>query len=161
MAWTVMVKPDEPLTERERQMSGGRSNGDYLPVSSDPLGRDRLAANKRNDYMHNIDVQRTKTFTGIKSIFLQDQAVTESMGPILDRSSERLGTSDGMVIQVRKRLLDAARALRERGVTPDGVDAPGIYGVRSASLVLPKEMNWLEGTADALRAFSGLPVASA
>jgi phthalate 4,5-dioxygenase oxygenase subunit len=161
MAWTVIVKPDAVLTERERQMTGGHSNGEYLPDSSDPLGRGRLAANKRNDYMHDIDVQRTKTFTGIKSIFLQDQAVTESMGPILDRSSERLGTSDGMVIQVRKRLLDAARALRERGVTPDGVDTPGMYGVRSASLVLPREVNWLEGTADALRAFSGLPVASA
>jgi phthalate 4,5-dioxygenase oxygenase subunit len=156
-----MVNPSAPLTEQERERMGGRGNGEYLPVRSDPLGNWRLAANKQNDYLRDFDVQREKTFTGIKSIFLQDQAVTESMGVILDRASEHLGTSDAMVIQVRKRLLDAAMALRDDGAVPQGVDRPQIYGVRSASMVLPKAENWIEGTGAALRAFSGLPVATA
>jgi hypothetical protein len=161
MAWSVMVNPAAPLTEQQRAMLGGRSNGEYLPETSDPVGRWRLAANKGNDYFRDYEVQKTKTFTGIKSIFLQDQAVTESMGSVLNRSAEHLGTSDAMVIQVRKRLMDAARALRDAGVTPDGVDDPAMYGVRSASMVLPKTADWTEGTAEVLRAFSGLPVASA
>jgi phthalate 4,5-dioxygenase len=159
MVWSVMANPDGPLSERQREI-GGRGNGSYLPDSSEPLGHWRLAANASNDYMRDYEVQRTKTFTGIPSIFLQDQSVTESMGPIYDRTTERLGTTDAMVIQVRRRLIEAARALLENGVAPDGVDRPGIYGVRSGSIVLPKAVNWLEGSAEALRAFSGLPVAA-
>jgi len=161
MVWSVMVNPAAPLTDQERERMGGRGNGEYLPQTSNPLGSWRLAANKENDYLRDFEAQRNKTFTGIKSIFLQDQAVTESMGPVLDRASEHLGTSDAMVIQVRKRLLDAAKALQEDGVAPDGVEQPEIYGVRSASMVLPKSKGWIDGTAPVLRAFSGLPVATA
>jgi len=49
------------------------------------------------------------------------------MGPIYDRTNERLGTSDTMVIRTRKRLLDAAKALRDTGKVPPGVDDPGVY----------------------------------
>ena len=75
------------------------------------------------------------------------------MGPIYDRSRERLGTSDVMVIRVRRRLLEAARALAERGVTPPGVDSPEVYRVRSGGAFLPKDANWLEATAELRKAF--------
>jgi len=160
MVWSVMANPSGPVSERQQAMIGASGNGGYLADSSEPLGHWRLAANAANDYTRDYEVQRTKTFTGVPSIFLQDQSVTESMGPIFDRTTEHLGTTDAMVIQVRKRLMDAARTLRESGETPDGVDRPEIYGVRSGSIVLPKTMNWLEGSAEALQAFSGLPVAA-
>jgi phenylpropionate dioxygenase-like ring-hydroxylating dioxygenase large terminal subunit len=161
MVWSVSASPDAPVSPQAREMLGGGRGMDYLPETSDPLGHWRLADNRQNDYSRDYEVQRTKTFTGIKNIFLQDQCVTETMGPIFDRSSEHLGTTDAMIIQVRKRLMDTARALRESGVTPDGVDAPDIYAVRSASLVLPKAVDWITGSAEAVRAFSGTPVASA
>ncbi len=104
--------------------------------------------------------QRTVSFTGIPTVPLQDTAVTESMGPIYDRSKEHLGTSDAMIIEVRRILINAAKALREQGVTPPGVDHPELYRVRSASVVLPKEVRWLEATEETLKAFTGLPVAS-
>jgi phenylpropionate dioxygenase-like ring-hydroxylating dioxygenase large terminal subunit len=160
MVWSVTANPDGPLTDRRGAMVGAQGNGGYLPDSSDPLGHWRLAANASNDYMRDYEIQQTKTFTGIPSIFLQDQSVTESMGPIYDRSTEHLGTTDAMVIQVRKRLTDAARLLEETGARPDGADNPDVYGVRSGSVLLPKNVNWIEGSADALRAFSGLPVAA-
>jgi hypothetical protein len=65
-----------------------------------------------------------------------------------------------MRIPVRRRLINAAKALRDSGVTPPGVDDPSLYSVRSASLILPREANWQEATRDVLRAFSGLPVAN-
>ena len=37
------------------------------------------------------------------------------MGTIYDRTKEHLGTTDAMVIRTRRRLIDAAHALRERG----------------------------------------------
>jgi hypothetical protein len=106
-------------------------------------------------------MQRTRNYTGIKSIFLQDQMVTESMGPIYNRTKEHLGTSDAMIIQVRRRLIEAAKALRDQGVTPDGVDDPTAYRVRSASIVLRKDEPWVEASREAVRAFSGLPVSAA
>jgi hypothetical protein len=65
-------------------------------------------------------------------------------GAIVDRSIERLGTSDTAIIQVRKRLMTAARALRERGAAAPGVDRPASFCVRSASIVLPAGTPWVD-----------------
>jgi hypothetical protein len=53
-----------------------------------------------------------------------------------------------MVIRTRKRLIDAAKALRDRGQVPPGVDNPEVYAVRSGGVVLPQEANWIEATAE-------------
>jgi len=83
------------------------------------------------------------------------------MGAVLDRSHEHLGTTDATIIQVRRKLINAARALRDQGITPPGVDEPDFYAVRSASVVLPRDANWIEATQETLKAFTGLPVATA
>ncbi|HEY0584230.1 MAG TPA: (2Fe-2S)-binding protein, partial [Chloroflexota bacterium] len=92
-------------------------------------------------------------FTGIAGIHVQDQAITESMGPICDRSRERLGTSDVMVIRVRRRLAEAARALADASVTPPGVDEPDVYRVRSGGFFLEPGQDWIEATSELRRAF--------
>jgi len=61
----------------------------------------------------------------------------------VDRSLEHLGTSDTAIIQVRKRLMGAARALRERGTPPPGQN-PASFNVRSASVILPAGESWIE-----------------
>jgi hypothetical protein len=99
-----------------------------------------------NDYLIDRKAQKSTSYTGINSIFIQDQAVTESMGPIYDRTQEHLGTSDMMVIRTRQRLVDAARALRDSGTVPPGVDDPGVYRVRSGGVVLPRGADWVEAT---------------
>jgi hypothetical protein len=83
----------------------------------------------------------------------EDQAVTESMGPILDRTIEHLGTSDSMVIRTRNRLLEAALSLAKSGSTAPGVDAPEVFGVRSGAVILPADVDWLEGIKDLLPPF--------
>jgi phenylpropionate dioxygenase-like ring-hydroxylating dioxygenase large terminal subunit len=89
------------------------------PNTSDWLGRFRLIANASNDYMVDREKQRRNSgmddFTGIQGIHLQDQAVTESEGPLYDRSTEHLASSDMMIIRARRRLLMAAHALAEHG----------------------------------------------
>ena len=117
-----------------------------LPNTTDWYGRFRCAADGTNDYLIDRKAQKTVSFTGIGSIHLQDQAVTESMGPVYDRTREHLGTSDAMVIRTRKRLLDAARALRDRGQIPPGVDDPRVYAVRSGGVVLRRGADWIEAT---------------
>src|SRR5207249_2017910 len=125
-----------------------------VPDSTGWLDRFRCVANAANDYQIDREPQRTnQSFTGIPSIFLQDQAVTESMGWIYNRSEEHLGTSDAMIIRTRRRLLDAARALREQGTVPPGAEEPAVYAVRSGGAVIPKGTNWVEATSELRKAF--------
>jgi phthalate 4,5-dioxygenase len=124
------------------------------PNTTDWLGRFRQVQNASNDYLIDRDKQRRgEDFTGIAGIHQQDQAITESMGPIFDRRNEHLGTSDVMVIRVRRRLLDAARALCDRGVTPPGVDDPEVYRVRSGGFFLEEDGDWIEATRELGQAF--------
>ena len=142
--------------------AGGLAGGHgFLPDTTDWLGRFRLTQNKDNDYLIDREAQRTKTYTGIAGIHQQDQAITESMGPIYDRTQEHLGSSDAMVIRTRRRAINAARALRDDGVVPPGVDDPTVYRYRSGGVILPREANWLEATKDLRRAPRGGAVADA
>jgi phthalate 4,5-dioxygenase oxygenase subunit len=132
-----------------------------LPNTSDWFGRVRLAANASNDYMIDRARQRRNSgmddFTGIQGIHLQDQTITESEGPLYDRSAEHLASSDMMVIRVRRRLLMAARALAEQGLTPPGVDDPEVFAARAGGVFLPAEADWLSATESLRRGFSQHP----
>jgi hypothetical protein len=128
-----------------------------LPNTTGWYGRFRAVASAANDYQIDRTLQKHDSYTGIGSIFLQDQAATESMGPIYDRTQERLGSSDQMVIRTRKRLIDAAKALRDRGQVPPGVDSPAVYAIRSGGVVLPSDADWMEATAERRRGWSKHP----
>ena len=146
MVWDLRWHPSNVLHRPGETEPAIGSMGELFPATSDPWGAWRPKANRTNDYMLDPMAQRTKNFTGIPSVPLQDTAVQESMGAVLDRSVEHLGTADAMIIQVRRRLLDAARALHEYGTVPPGVEEPWLYHVRSASVTLPTETNWIEAT---------------
>jgi phthalate 4,5-dioxygenase len=123
------------------------------PNTSDWYGRFRYVASAENDYQIDRERQKTLSFSGIRGITMQDQAVTESMGPIYQRNNERLGTSDIMIIRTRRRLIEAARALREQGMEPPGVDAPALFATRSGGVVLPRTANWVDDTAPLRQSF--------
>jgi hypothetical protein len=95
----------------------------FLPNSTDWFGRWRLADNASNDCAMDRAAQRNNTtYSGIDGIHLRDQAITESMGPIVDHAFEYLAPSDQMIMHTRRRLLMAARALRDKGLLPPGVE---------------------------------------
>jgi len=128
------------------------------PDSTDWYGRFRFEADARNDYQIDRDKQRTwQSYSGIPSVSLEDHAVTESMGPIYDRTQERLGSTDAMIIRTRRRLMSAAVALRERGVVPPGVDDSAAYRLRSGGVVLPADADWTEATRSLQEAFVDHP----
>jgi phenylpropionate dioxygenase-like ring-hydroxylating dioxygenase large terminal subunit len=147
--WMVTWHTERPLTAEEiRVHVEGRGSHvcDYRPATPEPYGDVRTAARADNDYGMDWDTHRARMFCGIPGFGVQDQAIQESQGPIVDRTRERLGTSDTAIIQVRRRLLSAARALRERNAEPPGLD-PASMLVRSASAVLPPGADWIEGAA--------------
>jgi phenylpropionate dioxygenase-like ring-hydroxylating dioxygenase large terminal subunit len=136
----------QPAFKDGRPIGGTGRGNKMLPNTTDWLGRWRMAANASNDWGIDRDAQQTnRIYSGIDGIHLQDQAITESMGPIADHAFEHLAPSDQMITRTRRRLLMAARALREKSTVPPGVDNPEVYrGARSGYLVSPDSSPWRE-----------------
>src|SRR6185312_16324714 len=152
----MYYSPDKPVSDELRaSLKNGGGNisvnipGTYIP-----------RANRTNDYLVDRKAQKEKkTFSGVVGIAIQDQATQESMGPIQDRTKERLGTSDAGIIAARQRLIDAAVALRDGGEMPPALD-PAHQRVRSTSIVLPRDVPFQEGAREAMAARPGTPLVS-
>jgi phthalate 4,5-dioxygenase len=71
---------------------------------------------------------------------VQDRAIQESMGPIVDRSKEHLGPADKAIIQMRRLLLQAVKTVAA-GATPSGIK-PTYYDLCAELRVLPRGANW-------------------
>ena len=129
----------------------GRRN-DFLPNTTDWLGRWRLAANAGNDWHIDRAAQHDNViYSGIDSIHLQDQAVTESMGAVLDHAFEHLAPSDQMITRTRRRLLMAARALRDNGLPPPGADNVDVFcDARGGYFVSDDSCGWQDAYAGQL-----------
>ena len=123
----------------------GRGKDDMIP------GTYRMKRNLTNDYLIDRDLQRTKTFSGIKGLNTQDYALQEGMGPIVDRSQEFLGTSDRAIVTMRRQLLEATRAV-EDGQTPPATDPAQLRGIRPVDRVLDAGQAWKEAFATATQA---------
>jgi hypothetical protein len=130
----ITYRNDKPVSAEElhRWQTGAAAHAAVIPGTLTP------ASNSANDYNIDRALQRTDSFTGIVGIRAQDAAMTESPGPIVDRSLELLGTSDTAIIKMRRLLLDAARGLEE-GVEPAGAQDGSLYRVRSHSVVIDEE----------------------
>jgi phenylpropionate dioxygenase-like ring-hydroxylating dioxygenase large terminal subunit len=161
MVWTInTVQPTraQAVVPRGAAAGGLAVRLDYLLNTTDWLGRWRLAANGDNDYLIDRELQKSsENYSGIRGIRQQDAAVTGSMGPIYDRTHEHLGTTDALIIRTRRRMIAAAKALRDEGIIPPGVDNPDIYRQRSGGVILPRQADWWEATADLRRAFVDRP----
>jgi hypothetical protein len=135
MVFNWLWSLDEPLTEAtrlERRLGNG-------PEDVDPTTF-RSVRNRRNDYPLDRQVQKTESFTGIDGINIQDRAIQESMGPVVDRSKEHLGPADKAIIQARRLLLGAVRTVQAGG-TPPGI-SPSYYTLRASEGVIPRDADW-------------------
>ncbi len=96
-----------------------------------------------NFYMQDRASMKAGNFTGISGIPNQDIAMWESMGPIGDRSLERIGASDVAVVAFRRLMVEAARAMRDTGQAIGTTD-PHIphASISSFEGVVPKTTNW-------------------
>ena len=161
MVWTINTsQPDraQAMVPRGAAAGGLAVRLDYQPNTTDWLGRWRLEANGHNDYLIDRELQKSgESYSGIRGIRQQDAAVTGSMGTIYDRSHEHLGTTDALIIRTRRRMIAAAKALRDEGIIPPGVDKPEMYRQRSGGVILPRAADWWEASADLRRAFVDRP----
>jgi phthalate 4,5-dioxygenase len=152
-AWSFDYHPTRALkaTEVQAMEDGGGIHCKYVPGTFVPL------ANRSNDYLMDREKQRAGLlFSGVESIAIQDASLQESMGPIQDRTREHLRLTDRGIVMARRKLIEAATALREHGVAPPGTE-PQVQKVRSVATVLPQDQPFHEATRDALQAAPGKP----
>jgi phthalate 4,5-dioxygenase len=134
------ARPITPSQFVDDETWQGRGPNDLLPGY-------RLRRSRANDYEIDRGLQRTQTFTGIDGVNTQDFAVQEGMGPINDRSEEHLGTSDRVVILLRKIFLESLDQL-EAGQTPRGTDPASYRGIRAIDRKVSKDSPWREQVKD-------------
>ena len=103
----------------------------------------RKLRNLANNYQQDRAAMKAGDFTGITGIPTQDMAMWESMGPIADRSHDRLGSSDLAVVQFRRLMLAAAKKVRD-GEPAIGTIEPRVPHVHLASFegVVERAVDW-------------------
>src|SRR5882672_4185491 len=96
-----------------------------------------------NRYQQNREAMKLGDFTGIRGIPNQDIAMWEGMGPIADRTKERLGASDFAVVEFRRLMVEAARAFAAGGPALGTVE-PRVsqVSIRSYEGIVPKTTDW-------------------
>ncbi|MEP7182681.1 MAG: Rieske 2Fe-2S domain-containing protein [Betaproteobacteria bacterium] len=103
----------------------------------------RRIRTRANNYLQDRTAMKVGNFTGIKGIPNQDIAMWETMGPIADRSRERLGASDVAIVEFRRLMVEAAQAVAAGGPAIGAPPHP-IAHVRLASFegIVPKTADW-------------------
>jgi phthalate 4,5-dioxygenase len=132
---------------------GGVSDGSFYSVPGNPYGKLRggdgvqqRLFTEENQYGIDREVQNDLgpegTYTGIPDHSSQDYMVTETMGPIYDRTREHLGTTDLAIVRYHSLLLQAARDVAEGKEAP-AVGAEHDYrAIRAAEKILAEDEDW-------------------
>jgi phthalate 4,5-dioxygenase len=155
-AWRYNYITQDPRLENPGNVSDGSSRtvkgNPYVRYGNGDGVQERLFT-EANEYGIDRAVQRDKgpggTFSGIPDHGSQDYMVTETMGPIYDRTREHLGTTDLAIVRFHSLLLRCAQELAE-GKEPPAVAADLDYkGIRAAEKILADGEDWrILGTND-------------
>lgn len=152
MVWEANWSHKDLSPEQQRGWHKRIGPSGFLPDDGSWLGRGRLAAHAGNDYLIDRERQRSVNFSGMESVTpVQDGAMQESMGALVDRSQEHLSASDAAIIRLRASLLQAAAAL-EQGQAAPGARDPGLYRAHGEQVLLRAGESWHEAYAALMQA---------
>ncbi|MEC4723407.1 Rieske 2Fe-2S domain-containing protein [Noviherbaspirillum sp. CPCC 100848] len=124
-----------PETETWRKFLGQRVGVD-LDKNYRPL------RNRENSFWQDRQAMKAGNFTGISGFPNQDIAMWVTMGPIADRSRDRLGASDLAVVEFRRQMLEAVQAFQngEQAIgTGDAYITPDVCAFQA---IVPKTTDW-------------------
>ncbi len=98
---------------------------------------------RENNYLQDRNAMKLGNSTGISGIPNQDIAMWVTMGPIADRSRERVGASDLAVVEFRRLMVEAARQMKAGGAAL-GTTEPHIpqASISAYEGVVPKGTDW-------------------
>ncbi len=135
--WYYYMSPFGPVPEWYAKST----TYDGTAPDDDDFAKDR--GNVDNMWNQNREAMKNGHFSGImKNFVYEDFIIEESMGPIMDRSQEYLGTSDLVIIRFRQFLLNALKE-HEAGKLPFGIDQNIDYSaIRSLAHRYPGDVDW-------------------
>lgn len=124
-------------TEEWRKLFGAQ-------VGIDVDARFNKLRNLSNNYMQDRQAMKNGNFTGIRGVPFQDISMWETMGPIADRTHDRLGASDIAIVEFRRLMVDAVRKVAAGGEVIGS--APAVRkkqaSLRSFEGMLSKQADW-------------------
>ena len=124
-----------PETESWRKFLGQRVGVDlderYVPLR-----------NADNRFWQDRQAMKAGNFTGISGFPNQDVAMWVTMGPIADRTHDRLGASDLAIVEFRKQMLEAVRAFQQGAPAIGTGDARTPKTLCAFQAVVPKTTDW-------------------
>lgn len=136
-----------PETEFWRKFLGAQ-------VGTDLDQRFRKVRNRDNNYLQDRTLMKLGNFSGIKGIPNQDIAMWETMGPIADRSRDKLAAGDLAIVEFRRVMVDAANAYLADGTVINRTEPHIPQGkLQSFEGVVQKGYDWrtLGASEDELR----------
>ena len=99
-------------------------------------------AGPENHWMQDRVAMKNGDFSGISGFANEDMAVQESMGHIVDREAEHLGTSDVAIIRMRRRMMESLQRSMN-GEDPIGLHVPVPYEkLKSEQRIVPIGEPW-------------------
>jgi phthalate 4,5-dioxygenase oxygenase subunit len=111
-------------------------------VGIDLDARYRPLRNEENQFWQDRQAMKAGNFTGITGFPNQDVAMWLTMGPIADRTHDRLGASDMAIVEFRKQMIDAVRAVQGGQAAIGTGDAAIPLEVCAYQAVVPKTVDW-------------------
>lgn len=98
--------------------------------------------NRDNFYWQDRVAMKAGNFTGITGFPNQDIAMWVTMGPIADRTHDRLGASDLAVVEFRKQMLEAVRAFQDGAPAIGTGNASIPSSICAFQAIVPKTTDW-------------------
>jgi len=132
----ILTMRDSPFSSEEKKAARSWIDSNY-----------RRIRNAGNDYLQDREHQKRFSYSGIKAVIPaeQDGCVTESMGPIYDRTKEHLGYSDKTIIALRRLLLKVAREVQNGKEPPHVIRDPAVNDftrLRASKGIIPRGESW-------------------
>ena len=98
--------------------------------------------NRANHFWQDRAAMKAGNFTGITGFPNQDIAMWVTMGPIADRTHERLGASDMAVVEFRKQMLEAVQAFQKGEAAIGSGELRIPSSVVAYQAIIPKTTDW-------------------
>ena len=112
-----------------------------------------------NNFWQDRQAMKAGNFTGISGFPNQDVAMWLTMGPIADRSNDRLGASDLAIVEFRRQMLEAVQAFQGGAPAIGTGDRAISASVCSFQAIVPKSTDWRTFEARAVSAEPSGPAA--
>jgi phthalate 4,5-dioxygenase len=133
IAWGHPAQTPDTATWRTflRQTVGVDLDATYRPLR-----------NRENHFWQDRDAMKAGNFTGITGFPNQDIAMWVTMGPIADRSHERLGASDLAIVEFRMQMLEAVKAFQAGAAAIGTGTLAAPESVCAFQAIVPKTTDW-------------------